>query len=206
MADAWDLLSKGSWLHGVKESSHMHDDDSSTQPPRKRKKDHKGAAASPAGGDDHQQRIDSIKHKFHEKHGSMFTPMQYRGWAELLAINSHSCYDSPPPYPMFNGGRSTRNKSSTSEIAAAFTTMAHAFAGNLQPRQLLPPASTTASTSTSTAATTSGASPGRIADLRAKYIQQIKELHSLFESGALTETEFLDQKRPVLEQLKKFNL
>ena len=42
--------------------------------------------------------------------------------------------------------------------------------------------------------------------LRAKYIQQIKELHSLFESGALTKTEFLDQKRPVLEQLKKFNL
>ena len=49
-------------------------------------------------------------------------------------------------------------------------------------------------------------SPGKIADIRAKYIQQIKELHSLFESGALTETEFLDQKRPVLEQLKKFNL
>ena len=150
----------------------MHEDDSSKQPPRK---DHKGSAASPEmSEDDHQQRIDSINRKLHEKHGSMFTPMQYRGWAELLAINSHSSYDSPPPYPMFGGGRSTRNKSHTSEIAAAFTTMAHAFTGNLQPKQLLPPAGTTpstsASTSTSTAATTSGASPGRIADLRAKYI------------------------------------
>ena len=92
----------------------------------------------------------------------MFTPMQYQGWAELLAINSHSSYDSPPPYPMFGAGRSTQNKSHTSEIAAAFTTMAHAFAGNLQPKQLLLPAGTIPSTSTSTAATTSGASPGRI--------------------------------------------
>ena len=59
LADAWDLLSKGSgslWLHGVKES-HMHEDDSSKQPPRKRRKDHKGSAASPAvSEDDHQQR------------------------------------------------------------------------------------------------------------------------------------------------------
>ena len=144
---------------------------SSKQPPCKRRKDHKGSAASPAViEDDHQQCIDNIKRKLHEKHGSMFTPMQYQGWAELLAINSHSSYDSSPPYPMFSAGRSTRNKSHTSEIAAAFTTMAHAFAGNLQPKQLLPPSGTTPSTSTSTAATTSGASPGRIADLRAKYI------------------------------------
>ena len=74
MADAWDLLSKGSgslWLHGVKES-HMHEDNSSKQPPRTRRKDHKGSAASPAmSEDDHQQRIDSIKSKLYEKHGSI---------------------------------------------------------------------------------------------------------------------------------------
>ena len=71
VADIWDLLSKGSgslWLHGVKES-HMHEDDSSKQPSRRRREDHKGSAASPAmSEDDHQQRIDSIKRKLHEKH------------------------------------------------------------------------------------------------------------------------------------------
>ena len=83
--------------------------------------------------DDHQQHMEEIKRKLHEKHGSMFTPMQYRGWFELLAINAHSWYDSPPPYPMFNGGRTTRNKSQPSELTAAFTSMAEAFAGYLKP-------------------------------------------------------------------------
>ena len=153
--------------------------------------------------------MEEIKRKLHEKHGSMFTPMQYRGWAELLAINAHSSYDSPPPYPVFNGGRTTQNKSQPLEpleLTAAFTSMAEAFAGYLKPKQpqvTLP--STTACTTTTSGMNYS--SPGRIADIRAKYIQQIKkELRSLFESGALTETEFLYQKRPVLEQFQKFNL
>lgn len=47
-------------------------------------------------------------------------------------------------------------------------------------------------------------SPGKIADIRSKYIQQLRELHSLFEIGALTDKEFADQKLPILEQLKKF--
>ena len=48
----------------------------------------------------HQQCMEEIKRKLHEKHGSMFIPMQYRGWAELLAINAHSSYNFPPPYPV----------------------------------------------------------------------------------------------------------
>ena len=46
-------------------------------------------------------------------------------------------------------------------------------------------------------------SPNKIADLRSKYIQQMRELHSLHELGALTESEFKEQKQPILVQLKK---
>ena len=33
----------------------------------------------------------------------------------------------------------------------------------------------------------SGISPGKIANLRSNYLQQMRDLHALFESGAITE-------------------
>lgn len=113
LRDAWSLLSKGSgslWFHGVKESRKQSISDEEpdvvvSQPPNKKKKLHKGSSASTViPVDDDQQHMEDIKRKLHEKHGSMYTPIQYPGWAELLAINAHNSYDTPPPYPMFNGG------------------------------------------------------------------------------------------------------
>ena len=41
-------------------------------------------------------------------------------------------------------------------------------------------------------------SSGKIADIWSKYIQQLRELHALFEMGALTDKEYTDQKLPIL--------
>lgn len=49
---------------------------------------------------------------------------------------------------------------------------------------------------------TPGISPSKIANLRSNYLQQMRDLHSLFESGALTQEEFYEQKQPILTQLK----
>jgi len=46
----------------------------------------------------------------------------------------------------------------------------------------------------------SSVSPGKIVNLRASYLQQLKDLHSLCDCGALTE---LNKKKPILEQLTK---
>ena len=103
LKDAWSLLLKGSgslWLHGVPNVPANSDEDQDTQPSSKRRKTTNKQSAT----DDNQERIEEIKQKLHEKHGSSYTPMQYRCWAELIAINSHTSYDDPPPYPMFNGG------------------------------------------------------------------------------------------------------
>lgn len=140
LKDAWSLLCKGSgslWLHRVKEPcKQVPDDDSDTRPPpSKRSKAQKASTSTAASGDDHQLRMEEIIRKLQEKYGSMFTSMQYRGWAELLAMNAHNSYDSPPPYPMFNSGQTTRNKSQNSELTAAFTSMAEGFAGYLKPKQ-----------------------------------------------------------------------
>ena len=47
-----------------------------------------------------------------------------------------------------------------------------------------------------------GISPGKIANLRSNYLQQMRA----FERGALTQPEFLEQKKPILEQLKKLKV
>ena len=39
-----------------------------------------------------------------------------------------------------------------------------------------------------------GYSPGKVVNLRSNYLQQMRELHTLFECGALTQDEFKDQK------------
>ena len=64
------------------------------------------------------------------------------------------------------------------------------------------PAASAMVTPTTTAA---GISPGKIANLRSNYLQQMRDLHSLFENGAITECEFQEQKMPMLEQLKKLS-
>ena len=45
--------------------------------------------------------------------------------------------------------------------------------------------------------------PIKAADLKSTYIKQIKELHSLFEIGAITEADFQKQKLVILDQMDK---
>lgn len=49
-----------------------------------------------------------------------------------------------------------------------------------------------------------GISPGKLANLRSNYLQQLRDLHSLLESGAINDREFQEQKTPILDQLRKF--
>lgn len=51
--------------------------------------------------------------------------------------------------------------------------------------------------------THSGISPSKLAGLRSSYLMQLKDLHSLYESGAISETEFQEQKAPILGHLKR---
>ena len=63
--------------------------------------------------------------------------------------------------------------------------------------------SSTVSATVPSTSTSSSVSPAKVVDLRRNYLEQVKELHSLLECGALTEAEFEEQKVPILEQLKK---
>ena len=185
------------WLNGVSDAPVNSDKEQDTQPLSKRRKTNEQSAT-----DDNQGCIEEIKQKLLEKQGSSYTPMQYRCWAELIAINCHTSYDDPPPYPMFNGGRSSRTKAQSCALTTAFTSMAEAVATALKPGKASTPASCTPCSTASTGVTYSS---GKIADARSKYIHQLEKLHSLFEAGALSQAEFLDQKHPILEQLNKLS-
>ena len=79
-----------------------------------------------------------------------------------------------PPYPMFNGGRTTWKKASpSSDLTTAFTNMAEAEATAFEPSPNTPQQTVSPRRVHS--------SPEKIADVRSKYIQQIKELHSLLQ-------------------------
>lgn len=57
--------------------------------------------------------------------------------------------------------------------------------------------------SVSSDSSSGGVSPAKLANLRSSYLQQLRELHSLYECGAINEAEYIEQKTPILDQLKK---
>ncbi len=103
--------------------------------------------------------------------------------------------------PIFTGGREKR-PNQVQMLTAAVSEMARAMSGSTAPSPSTPNPAAGISQPSPPA---TGISPGKIANLRSSYLQQMRELHSLFESGALTESEFQEQKIPILQQLKKLS-
>ena len=86
-------------------------------------------------------------------------------------------------------------------LSSAVSEMAKAMSGS---STLNSPGNAQAHTPVS-ASPSVGISPGKTASLRSNYLQQIRDLHFLLESGALTDAEFSEQKRAILNDLKKLS-
>jgi len=114
-----------------------------------------------------------------------------------LNTNTLSCrsLDEAPRVPIFAGHRE-KKPSQVQALTTAVTEMARAMT----------PTGGRASPAPSTYTPTAGISPGKVANRRSNYLQQMRDLHSLFESGAITDKEFQEQKVPILDQLKKNSL
>ena len=194
----WNMIEEGNnctlWCDAYRESSKKShivpsDSDESDNEKSRHKRRKKVSAL-----DEKRERIEGLKTKLRAKHSTAYTPIQYTLWAEMIDVGTHSSVDEPPTVPMFTGKAKSKVKCD-SDMGAVFTEMAKSVISVLQPKSAsTPPSSPRESTST--------ISPGKIAELRSKYLQQMKELHGLFETGALTKQEFLDQKVPILDHLK----
>ena len=95
---------------------------------------------------------------------------------------------------MFRGGHD-KKPNQVQALTSCMTEMAKAMASSSPHTQ--------AAESAGLMHTPVGISPGKMANLRSNYLQQLRDLHALLESGAINDSEFQDQKATVLEQLKK---
>ena len=142
------------------------------------------------------ERIEDFIRKLHDKHKDK---IQYRLWAEMLDVGTHKSMDEAQLY-QFSGAKAGKSNQSTT-LSHALTEMASSIASAFSPKTSVP---SMPSTPTSTSKSSS-ASPGRLIELRSKYIHQLRELHSLLEGGALSERKYTEQKEPILQQLKLMN-
>lgn len=116
----------------------------------------------------------------------------------MLDVGTRKSIDEPPNAPMFTGVKHGKT-SQASALTNAFTEMASstavAFSQSNRPSSSSPD-------DLSKRPSPSSSSPGKLVELRGKYIQQLRELHSLFEGGARSELEFVSEKDSILHQLK----
>ena len=140
-------------------------------------------------------RIEEYIEQLKDKHQDRYTRIQYRLWAEMLNVGTHKSLDDAPCAPIFTADRAKQSKVAQSPLTHALTEVATSFvtafsrsSQNTSPNPQAPK--------------TSSSSPYKVADLRGKYIQQLKELHSLLEAGAINDDEYAVEKEAIFEQLK----
>jgi hypothetical protein len=140
--------------------------------------------------------VDTIYQELKEKHKDKYTIPQLRLWARMIHCGTHDGYDNPPAVPMFSGTqpKRPRKESLADTIAESVAAFSKAFGSN-----------SPAQSSTSSPTPTLGLSPGKSIDLRMKNLQQLRYIQQLFEDNILSEPEFLEQKKNILESLRKLN-
>lgn len=136
---------------------------------------------------------DSIVSELRERHGCTYSAVQYRLWAEMKMGHTWDSLEKAPPYPMF-GEKRHRGHSASGELNEALTGLAKSIVGYLSPQ-----------TNTSHASSSSSAtlSPAKTAQLRSKYMEQLSDLVKLREIQALTEEEYDEQRKVIVESMRK---
>ena len=210
LVEVWRNIEKGScelWCDGAVEATRANkrsmplpsalrcssdSDDDSYAAERKKKKKKKGTSALK----EKNARIETHIEELKKKHQDKFTSIQYRLWAEMLDVGTHKSFDDAPCAPMFT--RVKQGKPAQSPLTEAFTEMASSIASVFSKQNTSP----NPTTPTKTTSSMPSSSPYKVAELRSKYIQQLRELHSLLEAGALTDSEYVEEKELILQQLK----
>lgn len=138
--------------------------------------------------EERSMRVNKLKAELRNKHGVTYSGVQYSLWAEMMVAGTHDSSEEPPPVPMFGAnrprGRSNRLGETLNDVADKIVTA------------LSPTPSKSSSGS-------SLSSPTKSADLRGKYLQQLKEVVNLRELGALTEDEYQEHRLIIVNLMKK---
>lgn len=173
------------WCDGNRGTADQQDD---IEPRRKKQKTTKDAHAK--NTNNQEEELECVFRRLRKKHGNKWSGPQYRLWARAMVSGIHDDDSKPPNSPMFTGGLQKQPKES---LADAFASAATAIAKAFSPK---PHSDDSATTGRSV-----HFSPGKKVDIRMKNLEQLRVLQSLMEDGILSEDEFSEQKRIVLQSL-----
>lgn len=145
------------------------------------------------GSDSKEERISSIVCRLRGEHGQKYSAIQYRLWAEMIDVGTHGSHDSPPNVPMFYGasghdGKKTTMATAVSELGTA---IASAISGS----------HTRVDVSAGPPTGIDKSSQVVKAEVRSKYICQLKDLHDLLSIGAIESKDYENQKKLILAEL-----
>ena len=149
---------------------------------------------------DDEDRVQEIFNDLKSKHGTQYTVMQLRIWAELIAGDLYSSTsDAPSENSMFQraGGSSSGQKKKNStgtDIAQALSEAATAITCALTGSAKTTPVGHGA---------TITSSPAKLIDSRSKLYKQLSELQNLRSMGILTDAEYATEKETILSLLKE---
>ena len=150
-----------------------------------------------------RQEVQEIAEKLEEKHSGRYTNEQVRIWANMIHIGTHRDYDRPPQVPMFGSNREKKSKDSD-KVVEILSGIAEGVAKAFRPPtqlQVSQSSSPPRPVAVASTAVSTGVSPGKVVALRAQYIEQLNQLHTLLEAKAITSTEYEEQKGHILKKL-----
>lgn len=139
-----------------------------------------------------EEELDSIFKQLKEKHADAYTDPQLRLWARMIVNGTHGNLVDPPHVPMIMGAPLPKKQKQDS-ITTAIVGAATAFAKAISPS---PPQIDGRVT------TVVGVSPGKTAEVRMKNLEQLRYIQQLMEDGILSQEEFVEQKKIILDTLR----
>ena len=150
--------------------------------------------------DDHELKVKKVALDLGARHGDKYDDNQLKLWARMMVNKQHDDMDNPPNIPLITGGikRHARKESLTEVISGAATAFAKALASQRGTSPLKPSQACAISSNT-------GVSPSSKARLSGQYIEQLKSLQELRESGVLSDDEFQEQKLFALQNIRRLN-
>lgn len=172
------------WCDGKGSAPDSEDDEQ----PRKKKRKKSTNKDNTKKTIDREEELESVFQSLRDKHGSKWSGPQYRLWARAIVSGVHDSDSQPPNAPMFTGGLQKKPKESLTD---AFTSAATAIVNALTPKQ----------ENVAAMEHSVRCSPGKKVDIRMRNLEQLRFLQSLREDGTLSEEEFTEQKRIVLQSL-----
>ena len=156
----------------------------------KKRKIEESEEAAPTKRASKEDQVDAMAMELREKHGEKYDFRQLQLWARMKLNGQHTSLEHPPCIPFFSGANVKPAKRES--LSDALTSAATAVVGILKGKSDNLPTEGTMS-------------PGKRAQVSGQYLEQLEKLLKLQESGALTASEFEEQKEITLANLKQLN-